>query len=53
MWVLFLSLRVVTFPKLALTILVGDERCLVLNETPLFMFVKPLALLISNIFYCF
>jgi hypothetical protein len=27
-----------------------DECCLVFNQTPLFMFVKPLVLLISNIF---
>jgi capsular polysaccharide biosynthesis protein len=33
--------------------LISDECCLVLNQTPLFMFVKPLALLISNIFSCF
>ena len=25
-----------------------DECCLVLNRTPLFMFVKPLAMLLSN-----
>jgi hypothetical protein len=31
----------------------SDECCLVLNQTPLFMFVKPLAPLISNIFSCF
>jgi hypothetical protein len=30
----------------------SDECCLVLNQTPLFTFVKPLALLISNIFSC-
>jgi hypothetical protein len=33
--------------------IISDECCLVLNQTPLFMFVKPLALLISNIFSCF
>jgi hypothetical protein len=31
----------------------SNECCLVLNQTPLFIFVKPLALLISNIFSCF
>jgi hypothetical protein len=30
-----------------------DECCFVLNQTPLFMFDKPLALLISNIFSFF
>ena len=30
-----------------------DECCLVLNRTPLFMFVKPLAVLLSNMLVCF
>jgi hypothetical protein len=33
--------------------LIIDECRLVLNQTPFFMFVKLLALLISNIFSCF
>ena len=31
----------------------ADECCLVLNQTPLFMFVKPLAVLLSNVLVCF
>jgi hypothetical protein len=32
-----------------LVVLPIDECCLVLNQTPLFRFVKPLAMLLSNI----
>ena len=31
----------------------SDECCLVLNRTPLFMFVKPLVVLLSNMLICF
>ena len=34
-------------------IFVTDECCLMLNRIPLFMFVKPLAVLLSNMLVCF
>ena len=34
-------------------LLILDECCLVLNRTPLFMFVNPLAVLLSNMLVCF
>jgi hypothetical protein len=39
--------------SLGRSLMVYDECCLVLNRTPLFMFVKPLAVLLSNILVCF
>ena len=39
--------------ELATTSSMGDECCLVLNQTPLFMFVKPFAVLLSNVLVCF
>ena len=38
-----------TFNAERIVLITGhDECCLVLNQTPLFMFVKPLAVLLSN-----
>ena len=49
----FVWVKTSEYSKATMAHQVLDECCLVLNRTPLFMFVKPLVVLLSNILVCF